>query len=247
MYWATCANPAVVDNWFDLYKEVLGKNDITSCLQIWNVAECGCVDCPKAKKVITVTRVRANQLCGGDKGETTTVLTFVNAAGLNTKPVVIHKGTKVMDTWKKGKPKGTATGASENGWITKCLFYKYGKAFIEYLKQQSLNRRKNLLLMDSHNSHTFNYEFMKLMNDNNIIVLALPSHTTQVLQPLDDVPFASFKNEWYEAVRLLVHNLWTCKIIKSEWFGVFVHCWKKAITIRNIQAGFRHTEICSVD
>ena len=87
-----CANPTVVDNWFDLYKEVLEKNDITSSLQIWNVDECGCVDCPKAKKVLTVTRVRANQLSGGDKGETTTALTFVNAAGLNTKPVNIHKG-----------------------------------------------------------------------------------------------------------------------------------------------------------
>ena len=28
------------------------------------------------------------------------------------------------------------------------------------------------------------------MNDNNIVVLAFPSHTTHMMQPLDDVPFA---------------------------------------------------------
>ena len=50
--------------------------------------------------------------------------------------------------------------------------------------------KQHLLLMDSHNSHTFNNQFLKLMNDNKIVVLAFPSHTTHVMQPLDDVPFA---------------------------------------------------------
>ena len=182
------------------------ENKIESCLNIWNVDEFSCIDTPKPHKVVTVAHKRANQLASSEKGETTTFLTFCNAAGMHTKPIVIHKGTKVMDTWQIGRPKGFSMGTSENGWITKWLFYKYGKIFIKYLTDRGLteNGKKNLLVMDSHNSHMFNFQFMKLMNNNNVVVLALPPHTTHAMQPLDDIPFANFKNEWYEVVHKFV-------------------------------------------
>ena len=107
--------------------------------------------------------------------------------------------------------------------------------------------KKHLLLMDRHNSHTFNYQFLKLMNDNNIVVLAFPSHTTHVMQPLNDVPFVQLKTEWYEAIRLYVRSVCAKKLSKGEFFKVFVPCWKKAITVWNIQAGFRHTGVWPVD
>ena len=107
-----------------------------------------------------------------------------------------------MEGRKNGMPKGYQLSASENGWINKKLFYQYGKTRIQYRQDQGLleGDKKHLLLMDSHNVHTFHYQFMKLMIDNNIIVLALPSHTTHLIQPLDDAPFVGFKNEWYKCV-----------------------------------------------
>ena len=67
--------------------------------------------------------------------------------------------------------------------------------------------KRHLLLMDSHNSHTFNYQFLKLMNENNIVVLAFPAHTTHVMQPLNDVPFAQLKTAWYKAMQLHVQSV----------------------------------------
>ena len=133
---------------------------------------------------------------------------FVNAAGYHLKPLVIHKGAHVQDSWKQDMLEGTTLGVSENGWIDKRLFYNYGKKLIEYLRSidQLGPDKHNLLLMDSHNSHTFNFQFIKLMNENNIHVLALPAHTTHCLQPLDDVPFANFKGAWYEGVRQYVRS-----------------------------------------
>ena len=158
---------------------------------------------------------------------------------MHTEPIVIHKGTKVMDTWQIGRPKGFSMGASENGWITKRLFYKYGKIFINYLTDRGLTENgKNLLVMDSHNSYTFNFQFMKLRNDNNVVVLALPPHTTHAMQPLDDIPFVNFKNEWYEVVCKFVCKYAAKKITKYEWFNLFMPCWRKTITVKNIQAGF---------
>ena len=107
--------------------------------------------------------------------------------------------------------------------------------------------KKHLLLIDSHNSHTFNYQFLKLMNDNNIVVLAFPAHTTHIMQPLNDVPFAQLKTEWYEAIRLHVKSVCAKKLSKGEFFKVFVPCLKKAITVWNIKAGFRHSGMWPVD
>ena len=145
-----------------------------------------------------------------EKGETSTVLAFVSAAGMSTKPLVIHKGQKVQQAWKNDKPRSYSLGASENGWITKRLFYQYGKDFVQMLKNWGLMQDKNkkhLLLMDSHNSHTFNYQFLKMMNDNDIVVLAFPAHTTHVMQPLNDVPFAQLKTKWYKAIWLHVRSV----------------------------------------
>ena len=85
---------------------------------------------------------------------------------------------------------------------------------------------------------------MKLMNDNNIVVLALPSH---LLQPLDDIPFANLKTEWYKAIRLFMRAHSAQKLAKHEFMGLLAPAWKKAITVCNVQAGFRNTGIWPID
>ena len=71
--------------------------------------------------------------CSSEKGETSTAVVFVNAVGYHLKPLVIHKGARVQDSWKQDMLEGTILGVSENGWIDKHLFYNYGKKLIEYL------------------------------------------------------------------------------------------------------------------
>ena len=115
-YRTKSANLKVVSNWFSLYKDVLNENHIDGPLYIWNVDECGCMDSPKPKKVVTVKKLQANQLGPAEKGQTTTAVVFVNAAGMNTKPIIIHKGTHVMEEWRNDIPKGYMLGTSENGW-----------------------------------------------------------------------------------------------------------------------------------
>ena len=249
VYRAKCANRDVINGWFDVYESVIEKHKIDSPINIWNVDECGCIDTPRPKKVVCPVRARPNQLCASEKGETSTAVVFISAAGYHLKPLVIHKGARVQDRWKEGMIEGTTLGASENGWIDKRLFYNYGKKFVEYLESiQAVGPDKhNILLMDSHNSHTFNFQFIQLMNQNNIDVLALPSHTTHCLQPLDDVPFANFKNFWYEGVREYVKSSGAKKLAKTEFFQIFTPAWRKACTVNQIKAGFRNTGIWPVN
>ena len=125
-----------------------------------------------------------------------------------------------------------------------------GKEFAQLLKNQGLmedENKRHLLLMDTHNLHTFNYQFLKLMNNNNIVVLAFPAHTTHVMQPLNDMTFAQLKTAWYKAMWLHVRSVCAKKLSKGDVFKIFIPCWKKAITVQNIQAGFRHTGVWPVD
>ena len=105
---------------------------------------------------------------------------------------------------------------------------------VEELAPHGRQKKRHLLLMDSHSLHTFNYQFLKLMNDNKIVVLAFPAHTTHVMQPLDDVPFAQLKMAWYEAMWLHVRSVCAKKLSKGDFFKIFVPCWKKAIAVWNI-------------
>jgi len=65
---------------------------------------------------------------------------------------------------------------------------------VKFLKDEGLvDGKPHVLMMDNHHSHTFNFDFLQLMKDNNIVVFALPSHTSHILQPLDVIPFAVLK------------------------------------------------------
>ena len=109
---------------------------------------------------------------------------------------------------------------SKKGYINKKLFAEYGKQLIYHIAEQEPNylHKGNLLLMDSHYSHIFNYAFMRMMWRRNIKVsepnlelncvfftnslidsviqqvMALEAHSSHVLQPLDKNPFSAFKH-----------------------------------------------------
>ena len=249
VYRAKSLNKECVDNFFELYKSTLERHGITSGMNVWNFDETGAIDCPRAVNIVGVTHEKAQQLTPNEKGQTTTVVCYVNAMGLATKPMVIHKGTRVQQKWKEGKPLGFTVEASKNGWIDKRLTLKYGEKFVNFLNARGLlrNNQKHLVIMDGHKSHTFNYPYLKLLKDNNIECLALPAHTTQCLQPLDNIPYAKFKTAWYEELRLHARKNCARKVTKSEWFDVFCPAWSKSITVRNIRKGFEFTGIWPVD
>ena len=47
---------------------------------------------PKEKKVLGIKNIRTFQQVSGEQGETSTILTFIKAAGQSVPPLVIHKG-----------------------------------------------------------------------------------------------------------------------------------------------------------
>ena len=107
--------------------------------------------------------------------------------------------------------------------------------------------KPNLLLMDSHYVHVFNYCFMQMMYCRDIKVFVLEPHTSHWGQPLDKNPFLAFKDAYNEGMQKFNRRVGGRGIQKSEFFSVLNLTWEKSITTKNIKAGYKRTGIWSVN
>ena len=89
---AMAANEANIKKWFTEYAEVLQKLKIKSPEQIWSGDETGVQTVPKEEKYLGEMNEPLYSTVSADQGETSTVLSFVNAVGRVCPPVIIHKG-----------------------------------------------------------------------------------------------------------------------------------------------------------
>ena len=115
----------------------------------------------------------------------------------------------------------------KKGYIKK-LFAEYGKMLIYHLHTTGQIHKPNLILMDSHYSHVFNYCYMAMMYDRLVKMFTIEPHSSHWGQPLDKNPFSGFKHTFNEAIRKFNHATWG--ITKSEFFSVFNIAWEKSIT-----------------
>ena len=84
------------------------------------------------------------------------------------------------------------------------------------------------------------------MVTNNIKVLAIPGHTSHILQPLDFTPFANFKTAWNQNLSQYLASNAGCAMPKQHFWIPFWPSWHKAMTVAVIQSGFRKTGIFPV-
>ena len=180
-----CENKLTVDKFFNLYENIVKDYHIESPMNIWNCDESGVQVVPKEQEVLGVTREKISNVTSEEQGETSTILTFANACGQVFPLLVIHKGGCVSNTWKQGAPCNVTIRASPKGWINKEIFYEYADSWVARLKANGCLVKPHLLLYDAHKSHIYNLDFLNLMVANKIEVLAIPGHTSHVLQPLD--------------------------------------------------------------
>ena len=127
------ANEPNICNWFKEYQQVIKTCDIVSPEQIWSGDETGVQNVPKEKKFLgEVKKPMYNQM-PAEQGETSTVLTFVNAVGQVCPLMVIHKGERVQRDWSTNMPISVILAAAMKGYITKAKFHLYDVHFIKYL------------------------------------------------------------------------------------------------------------------
>ena len=157
--------------------------------------------------------------------------------------MVIHKGDYVRDNWTQKAPKNVRVAATSKGYITKAKFHEYGGWFVAYLKQNGLLGMPHMLICNSHSSHLYNLPFSLLMKEHNVHVFTIPPHTSHLLQPVDNTPFAQFKIQWeIYLTQYNNENRGRC-LNKGDFWEIFTLAYNAAMSLKNILSGFRKTGI----
>ncbi|KAJ8958280.1 hypothetical protein NQ318_017424 [Aromia moschata] len=160
-----------------------------------------------------------------EKGENVSIIGCNNAEGMFLPPVLILKGIY-----------------SRSSYVNSDLF-------LMWLKNHFAPRKgagKCILILDGHVSHC-SIEMLEFAELNNIIILCLPSHTSQALQPLDKSFFKPLKDYFKQEADTHMFLSQSKTITRMHIGELIGNAWQKAATVGNGCAGFRATGIYPLD
>lgn len=239
---ATACNPTTVAEFFDNLSSVYSKFE--SCItpdRIYNLDESGLTTVHTPPNVICAKGIKqVGQVTSGERGVTITIVGIINAIGNAVPPYLIFPRVNFRAHMLLGTPPGTSGNASKSGWINGDIFVDV----LEHLKKHTKCSADSpvVLIMDNHESHiTINsLEFSKA---NGIILVTLPPHTSNKLQPLDKSIFFSLKSNYNEACNdwMLCNPGQTITIYHVG--GLFNRAYLKAFSTENIVSAFKNIGI----
>jgi hypothetical protein len=242
-----CEDPILIQGWFDLVRNTMAKYGILN-EDVYNFDETGFqMGVISTSKVVT---------CAGRKGrpktvqpgnrEWVTVVHGINAQGWAIPPLLILAAKLHQAAWYTDSdlPHDWAIAVSENGWTDDGIGFEWIQHFNKHTQSRTKGRYR-LLILDGHGSHHTG-QFSEYCKQNSIITLCMPPHASHLLQPLDVGCFgplkASYGKEVEGQMRLGINH-----INKEEFLSVYYRAHIAAITVKNIQSGFRATGLVPYD
>ncbi|KFZ25170.1 hypothetical protein V502_00351, partial [Pseudogymnoascus sp. VKM F-4520 (FW-2644)] len=237
---AKCEDPEVVRAWFTLVRNMIAKYSIQE-VDIYNFDETGfLMGMLSSAKVVTSSERRGKpctkQLgrgkpCTKQPGnrEWVTVIQGVCATGWAVPSYVVVKGKYHLLPWyQNGQfPKDWRIHTSENGWTTN----EIGLDWIKHFNQHTKACTKGvycLLVLDGHKSH-HSSNFEDYCQENNIITLCMPPHSSHFLQPLDVGCFGPLKTLYSKQIEKMMRMQIT-HITKDNFFAAFLKAFNASIT-----------------
>ena len=235
---AKCEDPKVIGEWFALVQNVKAKYGIVDD-DIYNFDETGfMMGIIFAGMVVTTSdgRGRAKLAQPGNR-EWATVIQGVNALGWTIPSFIILAAQYHLANWytECDLPADWRIATTDNGWTTNTV----GLDWIKHFDFHSAPRTKGkyrLLILDGHESH-HSTEFELHCQQNNIITLCMPPHSSHLLQPLDVGCFGPLKQAYGRQVEDLM-RMHINHISKLEFLCSFREAFFASMTEKNIQGGF---------
>ena len=149
----------------------------------------------------------------------------------------------MQSTWRGDNAlAGTFYGISESGWMTSDVFAEWFERFCKLVTERPL-----LLILDGHLTHVSILVIEKAVEED-VTILKLPPHATDVLQPLDVSCFGPLKRLWEQSLNSLINEFGVKEPIrKGRFVNKLGEVWHKGLSPENIIAGFKWTGIFPVD
>ncbi|XP_066946101.1 uncharacterized protein [Macrobrachium rosenbergii] len=228
------SDPFVIYGFYDLLKDEMERLEISDRPEcIWNLDETGFPLDPSKTKTVGRKGTKTVRVTSGSKRENI-------SDGSALDPLIIFKGKNMQSSWV-----GTAAlpetqyALSESGWTTRMIFEDFFKGFVE----KTNDSRPLLLILDGHLSHT-SVETIIVAKSENISIIKLPAHCTDLLQPIDVAYFAPLKSYYDAALQQRVHQTGArVPLQKCGFVNMLCSVWKQGLSTDNVKAGFRATGI----
>lgn len=236
------SDPFIIYHFYNLLEKEVCKLELLGRPEnIFNLDETSFSADPSRVKRLSGIGQKAHRIAEASSRENTTVMACVSASGRVLPPMIVFKSSKLWSTWRGEEDlPGTMYACSENGWMTTDIFQAFFTKFCEQVIERPL-----LLILDGHITH-LDISTVNIARRENVSILKLPAHTTDVLQPLDVSCFKSLKYTWdLELVKWYREN--QRKMTKSEFVSVLCRVWNVGLKPDNVIAGFTSTGIYPIN
>ena len=236
---AKCEDPTIIYNWFMLVQNTIAKYGILLD-DIYNFDETGFLMGMIASGMVVTgseKRGKPKSVQPGSR-EWITVIQAINAEGWAIPPFIVVAGQYHLANWyqESNLPGDWAITTTQNGWTNN----ETGFEWLKHFDQHTTNRSKGvyrLLILDGHGSH-HSADFEMYCEENNIITLCMPPHSSHLLQPLDVGCFGMLKKAYGREIEHLIRCSIT-HVSKTEFFPAFHNAFQATMTKRNIKSAFR--------
>ncbi|CAG8536939.1 12096_t:CDS:2, partial [Cetraspora pellucida] len=158
----------------------------------------------------------------------------ISVAGDYIPLLIIYKGVCMIPGLLAKSPDGAVMGFTDIGYMQESLFQMYIEHFIKSILPICLI----LLILDGHKSHV-NYTSVRFCHENGILLYALPSYTTHILQA-SKLPFAKLKKEYNKGCDKL-HNTKGEVVTKYTFAKILGPAFATIYTSKAIINAFRDT------
>ena len=163
----------------------------------------------------------------------------INACGSNNSPQLIFNRKQLATLLVANGPPGSLYSTSSKGSMDQELFLLwFWKIFLAHTTHDQTQQ----LVMDNHSSH-ISLAIIKLARASNVIILALPSKTMHIFQPLDMAVFrrlAAHHATITTSEGLLKPNH---RLNIADFVPIFRDAYTKAMTPESILASYKQTGV----
>ena len=240
---AIAFNKVSVNAFFNAYTSAMEKYAFTAD-RIYNLDESSLSTVMKPMKVVCEKGTPVASQISRERGTTMTFVGIINAAGHYIPPVFIIPRKRMNESFMRGTIDGSKGILHQNGWMN-------GECFlgtIQHIQEKTFCSPTNkiLLLMDNAECH-MSIRAIEYAINNGIVIVTLPPHRTDKLQPLDVSVFGPFKS----CLKAIIHDytlMHPHTHITEHLLPEFASkAWVKACTPSNVLSGFAATGIWPIN
>lgn len=177
-----------------------------------------------------------------------TLIPGICADGDRIPPTLIYESESgdLMDTWLDDyneEEEIAYFATSQKGWSNENIGVYWLEHVFDRQTREKAGHHRRLLIVDGHNSH-LNLRFINYADQHPILLVFLPPHSTQRLQPLDVGLFGPLANYYTQEIdRFIAEYQGFVTISKRHFWKFFLEAYNRAFTMENIASSWEATGI----